>query len=201
MGIDVTYGNVTPERAEAMAAAADNLYPHCEAGEAGSSEPWIANLVAAFLVASDAKHVLETGAFHGHTSIAMAEALAELQHPDGQFLTCEIDMQRAQLVHDLLDNAAVPIDWQVRNEDALSVIRSLPDLWLHLVYLDDAHDTEHVEAEIVALGPKMAVNGIILLHDVFGSCDLQALVARYGGYSIDLPRAGPAGGLGCIQFR
>jgi hypothetical protein len=36
---------------------------------------------------------------------------------------------------------------------------------------------------------------------VFGVCDLQDVVGKFGGYSIDLPRLGPAGGLGVIQVR
>jgi hypothetical protein len=53
----------------------------------------------------------------------------------------------------------------------------------------------------MALIPKMNPGGLILLHDVYGVCDLQEVVKKFGGYSIKLPRLGPAGGLGVIQVQ
>jgi hypothetical protein len=93
------------------------------------------------------------------------------------------------------------VDWSVQNGDAIEVIRGLPDAWLNLAWVDDDHTKQHVGDEIEALLPKMSTNGLILLHDVWGVCDLQEIVGLFGGYSLDLLRNGPAGGLGIIQVR
>jgi hypothetical protein len=68
-----------------------------------------------------------------------------------------------------------------------------------LAWVDDCHEKPHVTKELTLLYPKMNPGGLILLHDVFGVCDLKTVVNQFGGYSIDLPRLGPAGGLGLIQ--
>jgi predicted O-methyltransferase YrrM len=70
-----------------------------------------------------------------------------------------------------------------------------------LAWVDDDHTKPHVTRELMALIPKMNPGGLILLHDVFGSTDLQEVVRHFGGYSIKLPRLGPAGGLGVIQVQ
>ncbi len=89
--------------------------------------------------------------------------------------------------------------WRVVRSDALTVIASLPDNSVDLAYLDDDHTKPHVHAEITALLPKMKAGGLICGHDVHGSCDLQTVFREFGGIALDLPRLGPAGGLGIIQ--
>ena len=68
--------------------------------------------------------------------------------------------------------------------------------------VDDEHSKEHVDRELSALIPKMRrPRGLILGHDVFGSCDLQEIFAKHGGYALDFPRLGLAGGIGVLQVR
>ena len=166
----------------------------------GCTEPWVASLVSAFIVASGARTVLETGAFLGTTSLVIAETLGKMG--GGRFTAVDIDTHRASLVQEkLLKNS---IEWNVDitviADDIMEVIKITPNLSLDLVWIDDDHNPEHVSAEIEALYPKMSVGGLMLLHDVFGAgLDLWKIVRAKGGYAIDLPKMGPAGGLGMIQ--
>ena len=146
--------------------------------------------------------MLETGAFQGATSEELLFALGELE--GGVLTICEIDPARAEAVDARLRDAECEnsdVDWVVRCMDARDVIRSLAPQSLGFVFLDDDHQKSHVAEEIELLLPKMLPGGLLVFHDVYGVCDLQEVVAAYGGFSLDLPRAGPAGGLGIIQAR
>jgi predicted O-methyltransferase YrrM len=195
--VDVTY----PELALHPRPLSGVRYPHPsleDTYQPGTTEPWIAQLVSSLLAASGARTVLETGGFQGTTSAWLALTLERVG--DGQLFVAEIDTERAHAIQRRLD--ALPLhttDYYVVNEDVLNVIRSFNDECIDFVWLDDDHQQPHVAAEIEALWPKMSRGGLIVLHDVYGSCDLQAVVKRFGGYSIDLPRLGPAGGIGVIQ--
>lgn len=196
--IDVTYGNITQEEGDRMAGAVERRFY----SDAGDTEPWIGNLVAALLTASGARTVLETGAFQGKTSLRLMLALANLG--GGALTACEIDPDRAGAVDALLRAQDTPernVNWVVRCMDARDVIRSLAPQSLGFAFIDDDHQKAHVAEEIELLLPKMLPGGLLVFHDVYGVCDLQEVVAAYGGYSLDLPRAGPAGGLGIIQVR
>lgn len=196
--IDVTFGNVSFQRASQLVDAVLRSGGVIQGGyEAGATEPWIAHLISALVIARGAETVLETGAFQGHTTVVLGRALEVLG--GGTLIACEMDPERARAVEARLDFGPNKVHWTVRAEDALTVIRSLPDQWLDVAFIDDDHRVEHVAEEINALWPKMSAGGLMLFHDVYGSCDLQALVNRSGGYSLDLPRCGPAGGLGILQ--
>jgi predicted O-methyltransferase YrrM len=200
MTLDVTYGNVTAEEAERLAQAAGRTddVPH----EAGSTEPWVSRLVADFIVARGARTVLETGTFKGATTVWIVDALAKLG--GGQLFICEIDKERLAATTFRLvpfverDNYLVGVS--VTNLDVLRWLATTTNRF-DLAFVDDCHEKLHVRRELELLYPKMNPGGLILLHDVFGVCDLQSVVAQFGGYSIDLPRLGPAGGLGIIQCR
>lgn len=196
--VDVEYGNISPEEAERLA----NAVGCWTDSPAGNTEPWITNLVVALLKASGARTVLETGAFQGATSLALYGALEAMN--GGVLTICEIDPARAEAVDARLRNAECEnsnVNWVVRCMDARDVIRSLAPQSLGFAFIDDDHQKAHVAEEIELLLPKMLPGGLLVFHDVYGACDLQEVVAAYGGYSLDLPRAGPAGGLGIIQVR
>lgn len=197
--VDVEYGNISPEEAERLHRAVG--WPRHN-GEAGNTESWITNLVCALLTASGARSVLETGAFMGSTSEALQWTLHALG--GGSLTVCEIEHARAEAVDARLrrnDPHASAVNWVVRCMDARDVIRSLAPQSLGFAFIDDDHQKAHVAEEIELLLPKMLPGGLLVFHDTFGVCDLQEVVAAYGGYSLDLPRAGPAGGLGIIQVR
>ena len=200
--VDATYGNVAQAQAVRMnssvLAGVSGSYAIDYPG--GSTEAWISNIVASLLKATGIPCALETGAFMGHTTAWLAAALEDMG--GGVLVVAEMDPDRAAAVSGVLEDMNYPsVKRLIHNRDALAVIADLPDNALGLAFLDDDHTKEHVAKEIEAVWPKMASGGIVCFHDVFGVCDLQEVVKHYGGYSLDFPRCGPAGGLGILQVR
>jgi predicted O-methyltransferase YrrM len=204
MTLDITYGNVTQEQADRLgqasvmpvdASISDKAVAYHQSGD---TEPWVSRLVGDLVVATGARTVLETGTFTGATSAYLYDALQRLGR--GELYLCELDEVRADATKTRL---------RLEQQDDLVVVHSLigdvlPILaacprMFDLAFVDDDHTKVHVHRELMALIPKMNKGGVILLHDVWGSCDLQSVVRSFGGYSLNLPRLGPAGGLGIIQ--
>ena len=206
MTLDIEYGNVGQIEADRLGEASvmpvdANVAAHAvQQHRPGDTEPWISRLVGDFIVAKGARTVLETGCFTGATSAYIYDALRRLG--GGVYYGVEIDEARRCMVRDRL--APLYADDGVKayliNSDVLHYLRTTMDRF-DVAFVDDNHEKPHVSEELRLLYPKMNKGGLILLHDVFGVCDLRTVVREYGGYSIDLPRLGPAGGLGVIQVR
>jgi predicted O-methyltransferase YrrM len=202
MTLDVQHGNITEGEAQRLSNAAGSVddVPH----EPGSTEPWVSRLVADFIVASGARTVLETGCFKGATSVWIQAAIGQLG--GGDLHVCEIDPERMRAtierfaVRRLDDPHGLNVALCPHESDVLHYLATTDDRF-DLAWVDDCHEKSHVTKELMLLIPKMNPGGLILLHDVFGVCDLREVVGKFGGYSIDLPRLGPAGGLGIIQVR
>ncbi len=108
--------------------------------------------------------------------------------------------QRADEIWKRLSSLALPhVDWEVCREEALTYIRRLSEFDIDFAFVDDDHDKTHVRAELDGLWLKMRPGGLICGHDVHGSCDLRTEFEALGGIALDLPRLGPAGGLGILQ--
>lgn len=165
----------------------------------GCAEPWIAQLVCALLAASSHRVVLETGTFTGTTAAWLCLTLA--RSGGGEFIGCELDPDRALAAQNRLEALGLPetVKWRILQGDVLETLKSIPDASLGFVWVDDDHTHPHVDAELQALFPKCASGALITGHDVYGSCDLQQEFRKYGGYALDLPRLGPAGGIGLLQ--
>lgn len=203
MALTGTYGNMTDDEIERLGWASVPWPDHVE-HEEGCTEPWVSRLVADFVLARGARRVLETGCFRGSTSVWLLQALIKLG--SGELWVCDIDGQRCnQTMQRLL---------RIEKQDNITVLSHPGDIlellarpaWtgFDLVFVDDCHEAPHVRKELTLLYPKMNPGGLILLHDVHGMItptrgDLKKVVQEFGGYSIDLPRLGPAGGLGIIQ--
>ncbi len=181
-------------------------YPHPsleDTYQPGTTEPWVAQLVCSLLVASGGRTVLETGGFMGTTSAWLALTLASMG--GGQLVVCEIDLDRAAAIRArfiaLADDGALGSSMKigVREGDVLAYIPKIDDDSLDFVWLDDCHEQPHVAAEIEALWPKVKRGGLIVGHDIDEPCNLHEVFTAYGGYSIRLPKLGPAGGIGVIQ--
>jgi SAM-dependent methyltransferase len=196
--LEVAFGNVTQEQADRLGQAAGDApdgVPH----EPGGAEPWISRLVHSFVIATGARTVLETGCFKGATSAWILDALKRLG--GGTFHLCEIDQSRAADTYYRLyrDEAPTDVDICFHKGDVLAYLTLTTDRF-DLAWVDDCHTKPHVLKELTLLYPKMNPGGVILGHDVWGSCDLQEVFQKFGGFSLNLPRLGAAGGIGIIQL-
>ena len=186
------------EYAERVAALL-TVHPDGADWRAGSSEPWIARLVASLIIANDCTRVVEVGGFRGYTTRHIAEALCCLPHPT-DLTVCEIDWQRANDVNAVLDEfRGAEFTGRVAVADSLTWIPTLADESVDFVWLDGNHEHAHVAREIQLLEGKLAPGGIIAGHDTHGVCALEQEFRAAEGYALDLPRLGPAGGIGLIQ--
>lgn len=166
----------------------------------GSSEPWNVEVLASLLKATNANVVLECGGYLGCTSAWLAMTLQQMG--GGTFHIAELETERAAACDKRLSELPIKdVNWKVWHDDVFNVINAMPEESLDFVWIDDNHEKEHVDREITALLPKMRVKGLITGHDVWGSCDLQEIFAKHGGYSIRTPQLGLAGGIGLIQIR
>lgn len=198
MALDTTYGNISDAEAQRLAWAVGQ--PDEVGHEPGCTEPWVSQLVADFIVARGALTVLETGCFTGSTSAWICEALDSLG--GGIFHMCEIDKDRMAATMARTKQWDKTVERHVHLGNVLDYLTFNPRKdHFDVAWVDDNHEKLHVLSELALLYPWMNPGGLILLHDVYGRCDLQAVVSGFGGYSIDLPRLGPAGGLGVVQVR
>ena len=166
--------------------------------ESGCTEPWIVDAVAALMIANRAEHVIEIGGFTGFASKRLARALNGLRR--GTLTVCEIDPARAERVQVELDILRLPyVRHTVVRADSLLWLPTLASESIDFAWIDGNHAKAHVKTEIDLLLPKIRPNGIICGHDVFGVTDLQEVFRAFGGYALDLPRLGPAGGIGILQ--
>jgi predicted O-methyltransferase YrrM len=176
-------------------------YPHeslVGTHEDGVTEGWIAEAVCALLKASDARVVVELGGFLGVTSSWLALTLQKMG--GGGLVVSEPDEDRRARVAERLSKLSLPdVSWDVSGIPSPQIISTFVNKTVGFAFVDNDHTKPHVEQEIVTLWDKMAPGGIMCFHDVWGVCDLQSVVKKYGGIALNLPRLGPAGGLGIIQ--
>ncbi len=166
--------------------------------ESGNAEPWTSQLVASLLIASNQRNVIETGVFTGQTSGWLAMALERLG--GGTLTLVDIDPARVEMATARVMRLGLTcVEVKPVVSDILQFIPTLPDESVGFVWIDDCHEKPHVEVETRLLWDKMKHGGIMTFHDVVGSCDLQTIVKKYGGVSLDLPRLGAAGGVGIVQ--
>jgi predicted O-methyltransferase YrrM len=120
----------------------------------------------------------------------------------GTLHIAELEAERAAACDKRLSELPIKdVEWRVWHDDVFNVIAAQPDESIDWAWVDDNHEKAHVDRELAALIPKMARNGLVLGHDVWGSTDLQEIFVKHGGYALDLPRLGLAGGIGVIQCR
>lgn len=175
-------------------------YPHeslIDSHQDGVTEGWIAEAVCALLKASNQRVVVELGGFIGVTSAWLALTLKQMG--GGMLVVSEPDADRRAAIERRLVSLDLETVGVVIKETPSPQIISEINIPIGFAFVDNDHTKLHVEAEICALWPKMSPGGIMCFHDVWGVCDLQSVVKKYGGIALDLPRLGPAGGLGIIQ--
>ena len=166
----------------------------------GCTEPWNVELLASLLKASNAKTVLECGGYLGTTSAWLAMTLHHMG--GGTLHVVECEAERAAACDKRLSELPLSdVNWKVWHDDVFNVIAAQPDESIDFVWIDDDHTKAHVDRELAAVIPKMGTGGIITGHDVWGSCDLQEIFVKHGGYALDFPKLGAAGGIGVLQIR
>ena len=176
-------------------------YPHPSlqtAYESGCAEPWTTQVVTSLLIASNERNVLETGCFTGQTSAWLACALERVG--GGTLTTVDIDPARTERCVERIKGLGLTrVEHRAVTMDVLQFLPTLPDNSVGFAWIDDNHEKAHVEVETRMLWEKLAPKGIATFHDVWGSCDLQTVVKKWGGMSLNLPRLGMAGGIGILQ--
>jgi caffeoyl-CoA O-methyltransferase len=119
------------------------------------SGPVKAELLAAFVHATQARLVLEVGTFTGYGSLTMAAAMA----PGGRVVTCELDEANAALAQASFDRSDVGDRIDVRVGPAIDTIRAL-DGPIDVAYVD-ADKGGYVDYW-EAIVPKLAPHGVLL---------------------------------------
>lgn len=177
------------------------VFPHpsvMHAYESGCAEPWTTQVVTSLLIASNERNVMETGCFTGQTSAWLAMALERLG--GGTLTTVDIDPERtAKCTERLAGLGLTCVTHRAVTQDVLQFLPTVPDHSIGFVWVDDNHEKPHVEVETRMIWEKLKPGGLALFHDVWGSCDLQTVVKKWGGIALDLPRLGAAGGIGILQ--
>lgn len=175
----------------------------------GSTEPWTQQLVAALLVASHRRTVLELGCYRGHTAVWLCHTLSRMG--GGEYLGVDLEEGRqAATLTRLTHLNPKNVRYAVVQADALAVLRSLTPRSVGFAWVDDDHTPEHVAKELELLynptqpeTSKMAAGGIIAMHDVCGGegrmTPLRGVCIASHGYALDFPRIGLLGGVGIIQ--
>jgi predicted O-methyltransferase YrrM len=166
----------------------------------GCTEPWIVEIVASLMKACNAKIVFEGGGYLGTTSAWLATQLERMG--GGKLIIAELEADRAEATQWRLDALSLQrVEHLVVHDDVFNVIAAQPDASIDFAWIDDCHEHAHVDKELAALVPKMVTGGIITGHDVHGSCALWMEFEKHGGYALELPRMGAAGGIGILQCR
>jgi caffeoyl-CoA O-methyltransferase len=81
---------------------------------------------------SGARRIVDIGTFTGYSALAMAEAMPE----DGEVLTIENNPEHAKIARGFLDRSPAASRIALREGDALSILKTLPDATTDLVFID-----------------------------------------------------------------
>ena len=164
----------------------------------GVTEPWCQQAVAALLVATGQRTVLELGSYLGYTTAWLACTLERMG--GGSIVGVEHEPERANHAYDVLLDLDLldDVQWTIARRDALDFLRA-DHATYGFAWVDDDHTAAHVNEELSLLKPRMAPGGLICMHDVSGPLGLDEVCRAHGGYVLHFPRLGPAGGLGLIQ--
>lgn len=123
------------------------------------------------------RRVLELGVQHGDSLFTLAEALRRYG-PEGAMIT-GIDAWEGD------SHVGAQPAWMVERVSALAKTRSnvrliqarfkdaadrIPNGSIDLLHLDGAHDAEAVRADLELYLPKLAPEGVVLMHDITAYC-------------------------------
>ena len=107
---------------------------------------------------SGSRNIVDIGTFTGYSALAMAEALP----PDGRLLTIEHNPEHARIAQDFFSRSSSGKKITLRLDDALEILRSLPDEQTDLVFIDaDKHNYNDYFEESI----RILRNGGLILAD------------------------------------
>ena len=165
---------------------------------AGATEPWTANLLAAYIKAAEPKVVVETGSFSGETTRVLAEAMSQVQGI-GMLFTVEMDDARYEHVNKMVQETPFAgVGISVIHSDALAFLRSAPTESTDMIFLDDDHEALHVKLELLEARRILRYGGACFVHDVMSLFNLAPVLKEFGGICLPLRRWHPSGGLGIM---
>lgn len=141
-----------------------------------SSEPQVAEFIAALIKMSKYRTVLEIGVFKGETSIKIIEALPNA----GQYVGIDIGDYRNQEAEEAMKQGGKSIEFIVN--DSLSELPKLPKAHFDLIFVDGNHTWDYILKEFKIVENLVARGGIILYHDSIKIDDVAKLVKYSTGY-------------------
>jgi predicted O-methyltransferase YrrM len=130
--------------------------------------------------------VIETGTNRGLSTIAMAQALADLEI-DTPMYTVELEEDLAERARENVAAAGLADRVRFHTGDSLAFLSDLAAQYerFDFVFLDDAHDREHVQKQVDIVCPKVAAGGGKIYFDNSGRGGvaeaLDYLRERHGG--------------------
>lgn len=127
--------------------------------EYGSVELEVGRLLYSLVLLNRPRNVLETGTFRGYSASCISLALAEL---GGDRVLYTIDPNPAEQIwkDSFLERYIRPI--RDTSKNAASLFASIA---LDMILLDSDHSYETIVGEVNLYEPKLALGGIMLLHD------------------------------------
>jgi len=130
--------------------------------------------------------VIETGTNRGLSTIAMAQALADLEIGTPMY-TVELEEDLAERARENVAAAGLADRVRFHTGDSLAFLSDLAAQYerFDFVFLDDAHDREHVQKQVDIVCPKVAAGGGKIYFDNSGRGGvaeaLDYLRERHGG--------------------
>ena len=123
-----------------------------------ATERELAELVAAFVVAMQPEHVLETGSHYGQTTELIGNALIRNGH--GHLISIDIDDPLANVARnrcrELINNGTV----EIITADSFQFV---PDFKIDLLFVDGSPERSKEFEHFI---PYLSENAVILIHDM-----------------------------------
>jgi len=126
--------------------------------------PFEGALLAMLVCLTDARHILEIGAFTGYSALCMAETLPE----DGAILSCDINPETSALARSFFDRSPHGRKIEIRLGPALETLTALPiAATFDFVFIDA--DKENYVNYYEAVLPRLRPGGLIVADNVLWS--------------------------------
>jgi cephalosporin hydroxylase len=134
----------------------------------GGDYPEYRYLMFSLPILLDAKVVVETGLGHGQSSRIHLESLSFLSQPrELHTYTIEDQNYPYSQVKESIRNLNLPAKWNLKFQDSVQGGREWNGPKIPVLYLDSAHELEHVTNELDVWSPHMADKAVIYTDDIW----------------------------------